>query len=170
MVGRSSGTLPTRIQILVLAPFSGFSRIYRCYALSGKRRSCRRRGAIGDFRNLQICRCSVFRRCSWGRVCVRVLIGVSVHACCERLRCTMSFSKKLLISDDDACRKRTMLSCRLSGRSRHNGRCDDACVWSTWVGPMAAIDLHLGSVWQGFSAAPGAFLAKPCQKGEKSIS
>jgi hypothetical protein len=24
------------------------------------------------------------------RVCVRVFIGVSVRACCERLRCTMS--------------------------------------------------------------------------------
>jgi hypothetical protein len=39
MVGRSSGTLPTRVQILVLAPFPEFSRIYWCYALSGKRRS-----------------------------------------------------------------------------------------------------------------------------------
>jgi hypothetical protein len=29
-----------------------------------------------------------------GRVCVRVFIGVSVRACCERLRCTVSFSKK----------------------------------------------------------------------------
>jgi hypothetical protein len=56
MVGQSSGTLPTRVQILVLAPFPGFSRIYWRYALSGKRRSRRRRGAIGDFGNLQICR------------------------------------------------------------------------------------------------------------------
>jgi hypothetical protein len=30
-----------------------------------------------------------------GRVCVRVFIGVSVRACCERLRCTVSFSKKI---------------------------------------------------------------------------
>jgi hypothetical protein len=45
MVGQSSGTLPARVQIMVLAPFPGFSRIYRCYALSGKRRSHRRRGA-----------------------------------------------------------------------------------------------------------------------------
>jgi hypothetical protein len=29
-----------------------------------------------------------------GRVCVRVFIGLSVRACCERLRCTVSFSKK----------------------------------------------------------------------------
>jgi hypothetical protein len=29
-----------------------------------------------------------------GRVCVRVFIGVSVCACCECLRCTVSFSKK----------------------------------------------------------------------------
>jgi hypothetical protein len=64
MVGRSSGTLLTRVQILVLAPFPRFSRIYRRYALSGKRRSRRRRGAIGDFGNLQMCRCSVLRRCS----------------------------------------------------------------------------------------------------------
>jgi hypothetical protein len=54
MVGRSSGTLPTRVQILVFAPFPGFSRIYRRYALSGKRRSRRQRGAIGDFENLHI--------------------------------------------------------------------------------------------------------------------
>jgi hypothetical protein len=59
MVGRSSGTLPTRVQILVLAPFPGFSWIYWRYALSGKRRSRRRRDAIGDFENLQIYRCSV---------------------------------------------------------------------------------------------------------------
>jgi hypothetical protein len=63
-IRRPSGTLPTRVQILVLAPFSGFSRIYRRYALSGKRRSRRRRGAIGDFGNLQICRCPVLQRCS----------------------------------------------------------------------------------------------------------
>jgi hypothetical protein len=31
--------LPTRVQILVQAHFSEFSRIYRHYALSGKRRS-----------------------------------------------------------------------------------------------------------------------------------
>jgi hypothetical protein len=30
MVGRSSGTLPTKVQILVLAPFPRVSRIYRC--------------------------------------------------------------------------------------------------------------------------------------------
>jgi hypothetical protein len=64
IVGRSSRTLRTRVQILVLASFPGFSRIYRCYALSGKRRSRRRRDAIGDFENLQLCRCSVLRRCS----------------------------------------------------------------------------------------------------------
>jgi hypothetical protein len=29
-----------------------------------------------------------------GRVYVRVFIGVSVCACCERLRCTVYFSKK----------------------------------------------------------------------------
>jgi hypothetical protein len=29
MVGRSRGTLPTSVQILVLAPFPGFSKIYR---------------------------------------------------------------------------------------------------------------------------------------------
>jgi hypothetical protein len=28
-----------------------------------------------------------------GRVCVRVFIGVSVRARCERLRCAVSFSK-----------------------------------------------------------------------------
>jgi hypothetical protein len=64
MVERSSGTLPTRVQILVLTLFLRFSRIYRRYALSGKRCSRRRRGAIGDFGNLWICRCLVLRRCS----------------------------------------------------------------------------------------------------------
>jgi hypothetical protein len=29
-----------------------------------------------------------------GRVCVRVIIGVSVRVCCECLRCTVSFSKR----------------------------------------------------------------------------
>jgi hypothetical protein len=28
-----------------------------------------------------------------GRVCLRIFIGMSVHACCERLRCTVSISK-----------------------------------------------------------------------------
>jgi hypothetical protein len=64
MVGRSSGTLPTRVQILVLAPFLGFSRIYQRYTLSGKRHSRRRWGTNGDFGNLQICWCSVIRRFS----------------------------------------------------------------------------------------------------------
>jgi hypothetical protein len=32
-----------------------------------------------------------------GRVCVRVFIGVSVRACCERLRCTVSISKKSVV-------------------------------------------------------------------------
>jgi hypothetical protein len=36
MLARSSVTLPTRIQILLLARFFGFSRIYRRYALSSK--------------------------------------------------------------------------------------------------------------------------------------
>jgi hypothetical protein len=36
MVGLSSGTLPTRVQILVLTPFPAFSRIYQRYALGGK--------------------------------------------------------------------------------------------------------------------------------------
>jgi hypothetical protein len=62
MVGRSSGTQPTRVQILVLASFLESFRIYRRYALSGKRRSRRRRGAIGDFGNLQICRWWIYRR------------------------------------------------------------------------------------------------------------
>jgi hypothetical protein len=30
-----------------------------------------------------------FRGANRGRVCVRVFIGVSVRACCERLRCTV---------------------------------------------------------------------------------
>jgi hypothetical protein len=91
MVGRrrSSGTLPTIVQILVLAPLLGFSRIYRRYALSvsdipvddeapsvtsGISRSVGAQSFGGAHR---------------GRVCVRVFIGVGVHACCERLRCTV---------------------------------------------------------------------------------
>jgi hypothetical protein len=91
MVGRSSGTLPTRAQIPVLAPFTGFSKIYRRYALSGKRRSHRRRGTNGDFGNLQICHAQSFEGAHRSRVCVCVFIGVSVRACCERLRCTVRF-------------------------------------------------------------------------------
>jgi hypothetical protein len=51
MVERSSGILPTMVRILVLAPFPGFSCIYRRYALSSRRRGF----ANGDFGNLQIC-------------------------------------------------------------------------------------------------------------------
>jgi hypothetical protein len=32
-----------------------------------------------------------FRGAHRGRVCVHVFIGVSVRACCEHLRCTVSF-------------------------------------------------------------------------------
>jgi hypothetical protein len=39
MVGQTSGMIPTRVQILVLAPFPEYFRIYRRYALSCKRRS-----------------------------------------------------------------------------------------------------------------------------------
>jgi hypothetical protein len=35
-----------------------------------------------------------FRGAHRGRVCVRVFTGVSMHACCERLRCTMWFSQE----------------------------------------------------------------------------
>jgi hypothetical protein len=81
MVGRSGGTLPTRVQILVLAPSWIYSGIFRGYALSGKRRSRRRRGASGDFENLQICRAQSFGGAHRGRVCVCVFIGVSECAC-----------------------------------------------------------------------------------------
>jgi hypothetical protein len=37
-----------------------------------------------------------FRGAHRGRVCVRVFIGVSVRACCEHLRCTVSISKKVV--------------------------------------------------------------------------
>jgi hypothetical protein len=55
-----------------------YSRVFRRYALSDKRRSRRRRCASGDFENAHR-----------GRVCVRVFIGVSVRACCERLCSTV---------------------------------------------------------------------------------
>ena len=84
--------LPTRVQVLdlarVLTLFWIYSRIFRRYALSGKRRSRRQRGANGDFGNLQICRSS-FGGAHRGRVCVRVFIEVSVRAYCERLCCTV---------------------------------------------------------------------------------
>jgi hypothetical protein len=83
--------LLTRVQTLVLASFPEFFRIYRHYVLSGKRRSRRRRGAIGASGISK----SASAQSSGGahsvRVCVRIFIGVSVRACCERLRCTMSF-------------------------------------------------------------------------------
>jgi hypothetical protein len=56
MVRRSSWTLPTKIQILVLAHFPAIFRIFRRYALSGKCHSQRQRGANGDFKNLLISR------------------------------------------------------------------------------------------------------------------
>jgi hypothetical protein len=80
MVRRSSGTLPTRVQILVLAPFPGFSRI-----------------PVDDKAPLVTSRISrsvgaqSFGGANRGRVCIRVFIGVSVRACCERLRFTVQF-------------------------------------------------------------------------------
>jgi hypothetical protein len=53
----------------------------RCYALTSKRRSGSSRSAGAQF----------FGGAHRDRVCVRVFIGVSVRACCERLRCTVSF-------------------------------------------------------------------------------
>jgi hypothetical protein len=91
MVGRSSETLPTRVQILVLAHFSGFFRIYRRYALSGKRHFRRRRGTISNFENLISAGAQSFGGAHRGRVCVHVFIWVSVHECCERLRRTVYF-------------------------------------------------------------------------------
>jgi hypothetical protein len=39
------------------------------------------------------CACAQYLRGAHrGKICVRVFIGVSVRACCERLRCTVSFS------------------------------------------------------------------------------
>jgi hypothetical protein len=84
MVGRSSGMLPNRVQILMLAPFLGiFCRIYRRYALIGKWRSRQQQGANGDFGNLQICQVLSSSEvitgvgfvyvCSWGWVCVHVV-------------------------------------------------------------------------------------------------
>jgi hypothetical protein len=75
MVGQSSGTLTTRVQIPVLASFPRFSRIYRHYALSGKRCSRRRRGANDDFGNLQI-----YQLFSPSEV----LIGVELRTCVHR--------------------------------------------------------------------------------------
>jgi hypothetical protein len=77
MVGRSGGTLPTRVQILVFTPFLGFSRIYRHYALLVTSEISRYVGAQS------------FGGAHRGRVCVCVFIGVSVRACCERLCCTV---------------------------------------------------------------------------------
>jgi hypothetical protein len=98
MIGRSSGTLPTRVQILVLAPFLGFSRIYRRYTLSGKRRSRRRRGAYVSSGISRSFGAQSFGGAYRGRVCVRVFIGVSVRACCERLRFTVYSQKKVSLS------------------------------------------------------------------------
>jgi hypothetical protein len=110
MVGRSSGMLPTRVQILVLAHFFWiYSGIFRRYALSGKRRSRRRRGVSGDFSNLQTCRCleasvvtSVISRSAGAltfggahrsRVCVPIFIGVSVRVRCEACVVLCNFKK-----------------------------------------------------------------------------
>jgi hypothetical protein len=46
MVGRSSGTLPTRVQIMVLAPFPG---LIPALCVSGKRCSRRRRDASDEW-------------------------------------------------------------------------------------------------------------------------
>ena len=72
----------------------------------------RQRGANGDFGNLQIYRywrlrespdlpVQSFEGAHRGRICVCVFIGVSVRACCERLRCTVlkksHLSRELII-------------------------------------------------------------------------
>jgi hypothetical protein len=54
MAWQSSGIIPTRVQILLLALFSEVFRIYQRYALSGKRCSHQRWDANSDFGNLQI--------------------------------------------------------------------------------------------------------------------
>jgi hypothetical protein len=80
MGGRSSGTLPTRVQILVLALFSKFSRIYRRHALSGKRRF---RDDEASMVTLEISRSAgaqSFRGAHRGRVCVRV-VNVCIVLC-----------------------------------------------------------------------------------------
>ncbi|CAN6196470.1 unnamed protein product [Urochloa humidicola] len=69
MVGRSSGTLPIRVQILVLAPFLGFLPGFnRRYSFSGRRRARRQRGANGDFVNLEDLPAQSFGAAHRGRV------------------------------------------------------------------------------------------------------
>jgi hypothetical protein len=107
---------PTRVQIVVLTLFPEFSSIYRRYALSGKRCSLRRRGAIGDFGNLQICLCSVLRRYSlgWG---LRTCIHRGERACVVSVCVVLCHFKKKNITAPEKCeRKRrktawTILQC-----------------------------------------------------------
>jgi hypothetical protein len=65
-----------------------YSGIFWCHALSGKRRSHRRRGtSVQESLDLPVL--SPLEVLIGGRVCIRVFIGVSVCARCERLRCTV---------------------------------------------------------------------------------
>ena len=84
------GELPPRVQILGAALYSGFiySRIFRRYALSGRRRARRQRSACGDFENFKICWLSPSK----------VLIGVGwvcVRVECLRTRIVVNDRRKL---------------------------------------------------------------------------
>jgi hypothetical protein len=71
-----------RVQILVLAPFLGFPRIYRHFALSCKWHPRRQRGANGDFGRLwessDLSGAQSFGDAYRGRVYVYVFRRVSV--------------------------------------------------------------------------------------------
>jgi hypothetical protein len=87
MVGRSSGTQPTRVQILVLAHVPRFFRIYRRYVVSDVPVDVEAPLVTsGLFRFVDAPSFAVAHK---DRVCVRVFIGVSVRTCCERLRYTV---------------------------------------------------------------------------------
>jgi hypothetical protein len=61
-----------------------------------------------------------------GRVSVHVFIGVSMRACCERLRCTMSISKKTAQHRHQEARAHKYIHTYLSDISTESIHMDDS--------------------------------------------
>jgi hypothetical protein len=87
--------LLTKIQILLFAPFFefilGFSGVIH---YSGNDVPVDNEAPVATSRISRFAGAQSFEGVHRGRVCVRVFIGVSVRACCKRLHCTVSISKK----------------------------------------------------------------------------
>jgi hypothetical protein len=100
MIERSSGTLPTRVQILVLAPFldfPGFTSVMHYVVSDVPVDNEAPSVASGISRSADA---QSFGGAHRGRVRVHVFIGMSVRACCERPCCTVFLKKTIYLLED----------------------------------------------------------------------